>query len=256
MTIHSLLPRRRHVVGYTLVALLATTGTASATGHLSIRSRDIVNGQVKAKDLAKDSVTGAKMANESVAGAEIADGSVTGAEVADGSVTGAEIADGSLTGAEIADGSVTGAEVADGSVTGADVRDDALTGADILESSLTNVGNSQMLGGLPASAYQRAPRVIFSPGTATTIQPFECLAVLATGGALSAAAAGKVVTGYITDSGGVNPPPSLDNATIYSAGTVFKTSQGGAIGFVEVCNPTSQGKDLPTGWRLVGSVKP
>jgi hypothetical protein len=215
MSIRASLRRHPHVVGYTLVALLATTGTASAAGHLHIRSRDIVNGQVKTKDLANSAATGAKLA----------------------------------------DGSVTGAKLADDSVTGAKVPENALTGEDILESSLTNVANSLKLGGLPASAYLRS-RVVFSPGTATTIEPGECLQVLATGGALNAADAGKVVTGYITDQGGVNPPPSINNATIFVAGTVFKTIQGGAIGFVGVCNPTSQGKELPAGWKLIGSVKP
>lgn len=100
-----------------------------------------------------------------------------------------------------------------------------------------------------------APKVIFSPGTATSIPANQCIDVLATGGALAATDAGKVVTGYITDSGGVNPPPSINNATVFKAGVVFKTIQGGAIGFVEVCNPTTQDKALPAGWKLIFSVK-
>jgi len=32
---------------------------------------------------------------------------------------------------------------------------------------------------------------------------------------------------------------------------VFKTSQGGTIGFGEVCNPTSSPKDLPQGWKTI-----
>jgi hypothetical protein len=52
----------------------------------------------------------------------------------------------------------------------------------------------------------------------------------------------------------VNPPPSINNATVFLPGTVFKTSQGGTIGFVEVCNPTSSAKALPQGWKLITTV--
>jgi hypothetical protein len=147
---------------------------------------------------------------------------------------------------------VTGAKLADNSVTTTKVPDNALTGADINESSLTNVGNSHGLGGLPASAYARALRTVFDIGTAQSIQPGECVDVFAFGvGAPSDA--GKVVTGYLTDSGGVNPPPSINNLTVFVPGTIFKTSQGGTIGFVGVCNPTSAAKDLPAGWKLIHS---
>jgi hypothetical protein len=186
-----------HVFGYTVVALvssLAVTGTAAASGHLHVRSHDIVNGQVKTLDLGKDSVTSAKVGHN------------------------------------------------------------ALTGSDINEPSLDNVGNSQALGGLPASAYGLAGRTVFNIGTAQSIQPNECLYIFAFGVG-AASDAGKVVTGYITDSGGVNPPPSINNLTVFLPGAVFKTSQGGTIGYIQACNPTSSAKDLPDGWKLITSVK-
>lgn len=98
--------------------------------------------------------------------------------------------------------------------------------------------------------------MVYNQGTAMDIAPFQCIDVLATGGALPSAEAGKLVTGYITDAGGVNPPPSINNATVFRPGVVFKTSQSGAVGYVEVCNPTSQPKALPQGWKLIASVKP
>jgi hypothetical protein len=106
-----------------------------------------------------------------------------------------------------------------------------------------------------ATAIQNAsPEVVFNVGTARSIPQFDCIDVFAFGVG-SAGDAGKVVTGYITDSGGVNPPPSINNQTVFLPGTVFKTSQGGTIGFVQLCNPTTSDKALPAGWTLIASVK-
>ena len=77
---------------------------------------------------------------------------------------------------------------------------------------------------------------------ARSIPANQCIYVFAFGVG-AAGDAGKIVTGYITDSGGVNPPPSINNLTVFLPGTIFKTSQGGTIGFVEVCNPTTEAKD-------------
>lgn len=94
-----------------------------------------------------------------------------------------------------------------------------------------------------------APKVIFNVGVAQTIPANQCLYVFAFGVG-AAGDAGKIVSGFITDSGATNPPPSINNLTMFFPGTVFKTSQGGTIGFVGVCNPTTSDKDLPAGWQL------
>ncbi len=99
-----------------------------------------------------------------------------------------------------------------------------------------------------------APPVVFSPGTAMTIPAGQCITVFAAGVG-PATDAGKVVTGYITDAGGTDPPPDINNLTMFLPGTIFKTSQGGTIGFVQVCNPTTTPKNLPAGWRLIAAVK-
>ena len=105
-----------------------------------------------------------------------------------------------------------------------------------------------------AAVADAAPKTVFNVGVARSVPANQCIYVFAFGVG-AAGDAGKVVSGYITDSGGVNPPPSINNETIFLPGTIFKTSQGGTIGFVEVCNPTTSDKALPTGWKLIASVK-
>ena len=104
-----------------------------------------------------------------------------------------------------------------------------------------------------AAIQAAAPQLTFAVGTATSIPANGCIFVFAFGVG-APADAGKIVSGYITDSGGVNPPPSINNLTVFLPGTIFKTSQGGTIGSIEVCNPTSDPKALPAGWKLITAV--
>ena len=92
-----------------------------------------------------------------------------------------------------------------------------------------------------------APDWVF-PGAAITLPAHQCLFIFAYGVG-SDIDAGKIVSGYVVDSAG-NRIPSVDNATIFLPGTVFKTSQGGTIGSIEMCNPTDTGKALPPGWKV------
>ena len=105
-----------------------------------------------------------------------------------------------------------------------------------------------------AVAIQQAQPKLAFPGTATSIPANQCIYVFAYGVG-SDPAAGQMVTGYITDSVG-GRVPSINNDTIFLPGTVFKTSQGGTIGYVEVCNPSASAKALPSGWKLVSALKP
>jgi hypothetical protein len=95
-------------------------------------------------------------------------------------------------------------------------------------------------------------RTIFTTGEATTLAPHECAAVFIFGVGADIDA-NSVVAFHIVDVNG-DRVPSLNNATVFLPGTVFKTSQGGTIGFGEVCNPTSSPKDLPQGWKTVVRV--
>ena len=92
-------------------------------------------------------------------------------------------------------------------------------------------------------------RTIFNIGEPTTLAPHECALVFIFGVGADTDA-NKVVAFHIVDVNG-DRVPSLNNATSFLPGTVFKTSPGGTIGFGEVCNPTSSPKDLPQGWKTV-----
>ena len=92
-------------------------------------------------------------------------------------------------------------------------------------------------------------RTIFNVGEATTLAPHECAMVFIFGVGADTSA-NSVVAFHIVDVNG-DRVPSLNNLTSFHPGTVFKTSQGGTIGFGEVCNPTSSPKDLPQGWKTV-----
>lgn len=155
--------------------------------------------------------------------------------------------------ADIVDGQVKNVDLGNNSVTSAKIANNTVTGADIQESTLATVPNAAKLGGINPSGIARALRVIFSTGTATTLKPRECAAIFGFGVGADTDA-GKIVTGYIVDVNG-DRVPSLNNLTVFLPGTVFKTSQGGTIGFYEVCNPTTEGKDLPQGWKSVTTVK-
>jgi hypothetical protein len=131
------------------LAIVLTSGTAYAAGK--VRSKDIVDGQVKTVDLANNGVTAAKIldgtitagdlglssvnsgtvANESLTSEDLGTDSVGATEIADDTIDGGEIVDGSLGSVDIAGGAVGSAQVADGSLTGTDVASNSLTTSDL-----------------------------------------------------------------------------------------------------------------------------
>ena len=92
-------------------------------------------------------------------------------------------------------------------------------------------------------------RTIFNIGEPTTLAPHECALVFIFGVGADTDA-NRVVAFHIVDVNG-DRVPSLNNLTSFVPGTVFKTSQGGTIGFGQVCNPTDSPKDLPQGWKTI-----
>ena len=92
-------------------------------------------------------------------------------------------------------------------------------------------------------------RTIFNVGEPTTLAPHECAMVFIFGVGADTDA-NRVVAFHIVDVNGERVP-SINNETSFLPGTVFKTSQGGTIGFGEVCNPTDSPKDLPQGWKAI-----
>lgn len=133
------------------LALVAALGTGTAYAADTIRSEDIVNGQVKTVDLGANAVTSGKIKNNGVTGADVKDGSLGGTDVKDGSIGSAEVTDESLTDAdlggssvgrsEIATDGVGASEVADGAIDGGEVFDNSLSAADLATGS---VGSSEI----------------------------------------------------------------------------------------------------------------
>jgi len=85
-----------------LALFVALSGSALALQANAVRSKHIVNGQVKAADLRKKAVNARALASDSVTAGKLANGSVTGAKLAQGSVASAHVANGSPTGAHFA----------------------------------------------------------------------------------------------------------------------------------------------------------
>jgi uncharacterized protein YjbI with pentapeptide repeats len=78
----------RHVIGYSLVLVIAIMGTAQALpGTNTVTSDDIVNGQVKKADVGFGAIDSARVVDGSLTGADVANGSLTGADLKDHSVT-------------------------------------------------------------------------------------------------------------------------------------------------------------------------
>ena len=100
-----------------------------------------------------------------------------------------------------------------------------------------------------AAAIDAATPSWVQPGTAMSLPAGRCIFVFAYGIGADTDA-GKIVSGYIVDAAN-NRIPSINNATAILPGTVFKTSQGGTIGNIELCNPTGQPKSLPQGWKVI-----
>lgn len=166
------------------LALTLALGTGTAYAANTVRSRDIVNGQVKTEDLAKNAVRSAKIANghvkradvaggaidsskvaldsltsddlaaSSVGQSEIATNGVGAAEIATNGVGATEIADNSIDGGEIVNGSIFGADIANGTIGSAKIANGNITGAHVANNSLTtaDIAGTDSLGSISLAA--------------------------------------------------------------------------------------------------------
>ena len=107
------------------IAVVVAVGTGSAYAANTIRSTDIVDGEVKTADVA----------NQDLTGGDIKDGSLTTFDLADG-------------------GGVAGADIVDNNVTGTDIKDGSLTAKDVSENSFNVAVN---VGDVPAHGCTYAP---------------------------------------------------------------------------------------------------
>jgi hypothetical protein len=100
------------------LALAVALGTGGAYAANTVRSKDIVNGQVKAVDLKKNAVTSTKIKDGTVARGDLRSGSVDGAAVADASLSTADLAVDAVKGGVVADHSLTFDDIVGASVIG------------------------------------------------------------------------------------------------------------------------------------------
>jgi hypothetical protein len=182
---------------------------------------------------------------------------VTGAGIKNGSLTGKDLKNGSVTGRDLKDGSVTGTDLKDGSVTSSDIRNGAfltmsqgdgryrglstpLTGADVADKSLT----LSDLGG------SRPDELTTTTSSPIAIAAGACKAQLT--GNFGEGVVGDLVVGTLTDAAG---NAVLPNTAAFVPSVVIKTTQGGAVPNLVVCNTGATTSTIPTGsvfhWRLI-----
>jgi hypothetical protein len=120
------------------LALVIALGTGTAYAANTIRSGDIVDGQVKTADLAKNAVKSTKIADANVKRADLAGGSVTSAAVALDSLTQEDLANSSVGRAEIATDGVGDTEILDDSIDGGEIINNSLTASDIAANAIAS----------------------------------------------------------------------------------------------------------------------
>ena len=124
-----------------MALFLAMTGSALAIGKNTVRSAQIVNGQVKTVDLGRDSVKSGKIANETITAVDLRTDSVNSDEIARDAVNSDEIADNAVSSPEVAPESLTAADLGPGSVGSSEVTNESLTKSDLGPAS---VGASEL----------------------------------------------------------------------------------------------------------------
>jgi hypothetical protein len=103
------LPAHATVVAYLALFLVMSTGGAYAASKIgassiksnAIRSRHILNGEVRNPDLRAKAVTNSKLGANAVTTSKLKDGSVNTGDLADNAVNGAKVADDSVTGWDV-----------------------------------------------------------------------------------------------------------------------------------------------------------
>jgi hypothetical protein len=102
---------------YAMLAAMFMAGAFLASPELrayaanTIRSTDIVDGQVMTADLANNAVTSAKIKDGEVKAADIAGSAVNSAKIAAGGVVNSDIANNAVTSSKIADGTIVYGDV-------------------------------------------------------------------------------------------------------------------------------------------------
>jgi hypothetical protein len=168
------------------------------------------------------------------------------------SVRSINIVNGQVKSVDLRDNGVKSIDVKDGALTGVDVADHSLTAADIDQSTLNLTGSSIQDGSLTLADLGGTDG---NGLTQTTTSPIP-LAAGACQAALTAnfgdGVVGDLVIGTLTDASG---NAVLPNTAAVMPAIVIKTTQGGAVPNLVVCNTGTSPLTIPTGsvfhWRLI-----
>ena len=167
---------RRNAVAYTAL-VVALVGMPSAYAVATIRSADIVDGEVKAVDLGSNAVRSPK----------ILDGEVQAADLGSNAVRSPKILDRSIANQDLAADAITGDKVADGSLSGLDVNESTL--GTVPSALQAGVGRADPTGSCDPESYTF---VACSTASITLSQPGR-LFVIATVRAYAESGAGRFV---------------------------------------------------------------
>ena len=142
---------RDNVVAF--LALFLAMGGTSAYAVNTIRSTDIVDGEVKSADIANQSITSADVQDgaintydvDTILGVDILDNNLTGTDILDENLTGADVADHGLSGADIRNGSLGVQDIANNGVDSANLADNDVQSRDIANFNLNDEDVAQSL---------------------------------------------------------------------------------------------------------------
>jgi hypothetical protein len=120
------------------LALTVALGTGTAYAANTVRSTDIVNGQVRTVDLGTNAVTTAKIATNGVRNPDLNTAAVDARVIKTGGVTSAEVAADSLTADDLAAASVGGQEIQTDGVNASEVAPNAIDGDEVADGTMTS----------------------------------------------------------------------------------------------------------------------
>jgi hypothetical protein len=98
------------------LGLFVALSTGGAYAANTIRSSDIVDGEVKTQDLAAGGVTNSRLANNAVTTGKVTDSTLTTHDVNNGTLSGLDVSDNTLGALDIAQNAVGTSEVANGTL--------------------------------------------------------------------------------------------------------------------------------------------
>lgn len=177
---------RRNAVAYTAL-VVALVGMPSAYAVATIRSADIVDGEVKAVDLGSNAVRSPKILDGEVHAEDLGANSVRGTKVLDRSISNQDLSSDSVNADKVVDGSLGGTEISDGSVTGYDVNESTL--GTVPSAYQAGLGRADPAGSCDPESYTF---VACSTASITLSQPGR-LFVIATVRAYAESGAGRFV---------------------------------------------------------------